>query len=138
MRLYRRVVGASRGKWLASGLVALVAVAHVGLGVEAPTDVLVGVVVGVAISLLGFRLLVPTESFPVTYGRGRSAHLDVSGARGQAIREALQDQLGLEVEDIAPFGLAGSAGSTPLRIRIGSGPTTYLFGKLYARNHLRG
>ena len=126
-----------RGKWLASVLVALMAVAHIGLGVEAPTDVLVGVVLGVAVALLAFRLLVPSESFPVTYRRGRSAHLDVSGPRGQAIREALQDQLGLVVEDIEPFGLAGSAGSTPLRIRVGGGPTTYVFGKLYARNHLR-
>ena len=41
------------------------------------------------------------------------------------------------VEDIEPFGLAGSAGSTPLRIRVGGGTDTYLFGKLYARNHLR-
>ena len=127
-----------RGKWLAGALVALMAVAHIGLGVEAPTDVLVGVVVGVAIALLAFRLLVPSESFPVTYRRGRSAHLDVSGPRGEAIRAALQDQLGLVVEDIEPFGLAGSAGSTPLRIRIGGGGTdTHLFGKLYARNHLR-
>ena len=126
-----------RGKWLAGTLVALVAVAHMGLGVEAPTDVLVGVVVGVAIALAAFRLLVPSESFPVTYGRGRAAHLDVRGPRGQAIREALQDQLGLAVEDIEPFGLAGSAGSTPLRIRVADGADTYLFGKLYARNHLR-
>jgi len=127
-----------RGKWAASALVVVVAVAHVGLGIEAPTDVLVGVVVAVAISLLGFRLLVPSESFPVTYRQGRSAHLDVSGARGQAIRQAMKDQLGLAVEDIEPFGLAGSAGSTPLRIRIGgSGPPRWLFGKLYARNHLR-
>ena len=126
-----------RGKWVAGAFVVLVAVAHLGLGVEAPTDVLVGVVVAVAVALLGFRLFVPSESFPVAYGQGRSAHLDVTGPRGRAIREALQDQLGLEVEDIEPFGLAGSAGSTPLRIRIRGGPTTHVFGKLYARNHLR-
>ena len=41
------------------------------------------------------------------------------------------------VEDVEPFGLAGSAGSTPLRIKINDDPSTWLFGKLYARSHLR-
>ena len=66
-----------------------------------------------------------------------TAHLDVGGARGQAIRRALHDQLGLAVEDVEPFGLAGSAGSTPLRIKVAGDPDSWLFGKLYARNHLR-
>ena len=70
-------------------------------------------------------------------GVGRSAHLDVGGARGQAIHQALQDQLGLVVEGVEPFGLAGSAGSTPLQIRVKGDPDTWLFGKLYAKNHLR-
>ncbi|MDP9219286.1 MAG: phosphatase PAP2 family protein [Actinomycetota bacterium] len=126
-----------RGKWVATGLVALVAVAHVALGVEAPTDVLVGVAVGVAVPLLCFRWFTPSETFPVTYRRGRSAHLDVGGARGRAIRAALEDQLGVAVDDIEPFGLAGSAGSTPIRITVKGDPPTYLFGKLYARGHLR-
>jgi tRNA A-37 threonylcarbamoyl transferase component Bud32/membrane-associated phospholipid phosphatase len=125
------------GKWIATALVTVVAVAHLYLGVEAPTDVLVGVAIGVAIPLLGFRLFAPSTVFPVTYRRGRSAHLDVGGARGQAIRQALQDQLGVVVQDVEPFGLAGSAGSTPLRIRVKGDPDTWLFGKLYARSHLR-
>ena len=125
------------GKWMAAVVVALVAVARMHLGVEAPSDVVVGVVIGVTIPLLGFRLFTPAEAFPVTYRRGRAAHLDVGGARGEAIRRALEDQLGLVVEDVEPFGLAGSAGSTPLRIKISDGPNTWLFGKLYARGHLR-
>jgi tRNA A-37 threonylcarbamoyl transferase component Bud32/membrane-associated phospholipid phosphatase len=125
------------GKWVATALVALVATAHLYLGVEAPTDILVGAAVGVAIPLLGFRWLAPSQVFPVSYRRGRSAHLDVSGARGQAIRQALQDQLGVVVDDVEPFGLAGSAGSTPLRIRVKGDPDTWLFAKLYARSHLR-
>ena len=36
-----------------------------------------------------------------------------------------------------PFGLAGSGGSTPLRVRVAEHPDKYLFAKLYARNHLR-
>jgi tRNA A-37 threonylcarbamoyl transferase component Bud32/membrane-associated phospholipid phosphatase len=125
------------GKWVATVLVALVAIAHLYLGVEAPTDILVGVAIGVAIPLLGFRLLAPSAVFPVSYRRGRSAHLDIGGTRGEAIRRALQDQLGVVVQDIEPFGLAGSAGSTPLRIRVKGDPDTWLFGKLYARSHLR-
>jgi hypothetical protein len=54
-----------------------------------------------------------------------------------AIRRGLEDQLGLVVEDVKPFGLAGSAGPTPLRITVKGDPPTYLFGKLYARGHLR-
>ena len=93
--------------------------------------------IGVAIPLLCFRLLAPSQVFPISYRRGRSAHLDVGGARGQAIRRALHDQLGLVVEEVEPFGLAGSAGSTPLRITVNGDPPTLLFGKLYARSHLR-
>jgi tRNA A-37 threonylcarbamoyl transferase component Bud32 len=125
------------GKWVATGFIALAATAHLHLGIEAPTDVLVGVAIGVAIPLLGFRLFAPSQVFPVSYRRGRSAHLDVGGARGQAIRQALQDQLGLVVDEVEPFGLAGSAGSTPLRITVKGDPPTTLFGKLYARSHLR-
>jgi membrane-associated phospholipid phosphatase/tRNA A-37 threonylcarbamoyl transferase component Bud32 len=125
------------GKWVATALVILVAVARLYLGVEAPTDILVGVALGVAITLLGFRLFAPSQVFPITYRRGRSAHLDVGGARGQAIRRALQDQLGLVVEEVEPFGLAGSAGSTPLRIKVKGDPDSWLFAKLYARSHLR-
>jgi len=126
-----------RGKWVAAALMTMVAVAQVHLGVEAPTDVLVGVVIGVTVSLLGFRLFAPNEAFPLTYRRGRAAHLDVGGARGQAIRLALRDQLGLAAEEVEPFGLAGSAGSTPLRIKLAGDPGQWLFGKLYARTHLR-
>jgi tRNA A-37 threonylcarbamoyl transferase component Bud32 len=125
------------GKWVATGLVAIVAVARLHLGVEAPADILVGVAIAVAITLVGFRLFAPSEVFPITYRRGRAAHLDVGGARGQAIRRALEDQLGLLVTVVEPFGLAGSAGSTPLRIKVKGDPDTWLFAKLYAKNHLR-
>jgi hypothetical protein len=74
--------------------------ARVALGLDAPTDVLLGAVIGVTIPLLAFRWFAPNEVFPVTYRRGRTAHLDVGGARGQAIRRALQDQLGLEIEEV--------------------------------------
>ena len=48
-----------------------------------------------------------------------------------------EEQLGLLVE-VKPFGLAGSAGSTLLRITVaGDPPQQQLFGKLYAQSHLR-
>jgi len=125
------------GKLVATGLVALLALARMYLGVDHPSDVLVAAALGVTIPLLAFRWFTPNEVFPVTYRRGRTAHLDVGGQRGQAIRRALQDPLGLVVEEVKPHGLAGSAGSTPLRITVKGDPNTTLFGKLYARSHLR-
>jgi membrane-associated phospholipid phosphatase len=125
------------GKWTAVGIVALAGVARVYLGADAPTDVLLGAALGVTIPLLAFRFITPNAVFPIRYRRGRTAHLDVGGARGVAIRQALTDQLGLVVTEIKPFGLAGSAGSTPVRITVKGDPDTQLFGKLYAKNHLR-
>src|SRR6266536_3284759 len=125
------------GKWLVVVPVTALGLARVYLAVDAPTDVLVAAAFGVALPLAAFRLLVPGEVFPVTYGRGRAAHLDVGGARGAAICRALEGQLGLVVADVQPFGLAGSAGSTPLKVTVKGDPETYLFAKLLAANHLR-
>jgi membrane-associated phospholipid phosphatase/tRNA A-37 threonylcarbamoyl transferase component Bud32 len=126
----------NRGKLAATAVVAMVGLSRVALGVDAPSDVLVGVALGVTVPLLAFRWFTPDEVFPVSYRRGRAAHLDVGGARGEAIRRALQDQLGVVVDDVKPFGLSGSAGSTPLRISV-SGDPHVLFGKLYAKSHLQ-
>jgi tRNA A-37 threonylcarbamoyl transferase component Bud32/membrane-associated phospholipid phosphatase len=126
-----------RGKLAATGVVTLAGLARVALGAEAPTDVLVGAAIGVAIPLALFRLFAPNEVFPISYRRGRAAHLDVTGARGAAIRRGLEDQLGLTVTEVTPFGLSGSAGSTPLQITVEGDPPAQLFGKLYARSHLR-
>jgi tRNA A-37 threonylcarbamoyl transferase component Bud32/membrane-associated phospholipid phosphatase len=127
------------GKWVATGLVTAFALARIHLGVDAPTDAIVGAVIGVAVSVVAYRLFVPNEVFPVAYKRGRSAHLDVGGRRGEAIRHALTDQLGLTALEVKPFGLSGSAGSTPLRIQVAgeAGDASYVFGKLYAKSHLR-
>ena len=133
----RRVASRNLGKWVVAGLITLVALARMALGVEAPTDLLVGVGLGVALPLLLFRRFAPNEVYPVAYRRGRSAHLDIGGARGEAIRRALEDQLGLVVEEVKPFGCARSAGSTPLRIKVNGDPPRQLFGKLYAQSHLR-
>ena len=125
------------GKAVAAAIIAVVALARLCLAIDTPTGVVVAVVIGVTIPLVAFRLLCPDEVFPVTYRRGRSAHLDVGGRRGEAIRRALQDQLGVIVDDVQPFGLEGSAGSTPLCIKVKGDQDGWLFAKLYARSHLR-
>jgi tRNA A-37 threonylcarbamoyl transferase component Bud32 len=64
----------------------------------------------------------------------------VSGRRGDAIRAAVHDQLGLEVLEIKPVGLEASGGSTPLRMRVideETGQERWAFAKLYARSHVR-
>ena len=125
------------GKWIVTALVVLVGLSRAALGVDSPSDMLVGVALGVTVPLLAFRWFTPDEVFPVSYRSGRAAHLDVGGTRGEAIRRALQDQLGVTVGEVTPFGLAGSAGSTPLRIRTEGDRPHVLFGKLYAKSHLQ-
>jgi tRNA A-37 threonylcarbamoyl transferase component Bud32/membrane-associated phospholipid phosphatase len=132
--------GTVRRRATAAVAVALVlfAVARLYLGVDHPFDVLTALALGVAIPYTGFRLFTPDELVPVTYGRGKTAHLDVSGRRGEAIRRAVHDQLGLTVVDAKPVGLEGSGGSTPLRLQIEGDPDhEYLFAKLFAMNHVR-
>jgi tRNA A-37 threonylcarbamoyl transferase component Bud32 len=118
-------------------IVALVGLSRMRLGVDAPTDVLLGAALGVTVPLLALRLLAPEDSFPVVYGGPHGAHLDLGGARGEAIRQALRDQMGTEVSSVEPFGLAGSGGSSPMRLRRADEGGGYLFAKLYARSHVR-
>jgi tRNA A-37 threonylcarbamoyl transferase component Bud32 len=125
------------GKLVVAVVLAVTVFSRLYLAVETPTDALIGVVFGVAIPLAAFRLFTPTAVYPVTYRRGRTAHLDLGGQRHDAIEHALQDQLGVIPVEIKPFGLAGSGGSTPMRIKVKGEPETYLFAKLYAVTHLR-
>lgn len=96
-------------------------VARMYEAVDHPTDIVAGLVLGVGIPVVGFRMFTPNEMYPVTYRRGRTAHLDVGGRRGKAIKTAVRDQLGLEVLEVKPVGLEGSGGSTPLRLRVSEG-----------------
>jgi membrane-associated phospholipid phosphatase len=66
------------GKWVVTGLVALVGVSRVALGPDAPTDVLVGASVGVTLPLLAFRWFTPSQVFPIGY-RGAAAPTWTSG-----------------------------------------------------------
>jgi tRNA A-37 threonylcarbamoyl transferase component Bud32/membrane-associated phospholipid phosphatase len=131
--------GKWRTRWFVGSavVVGLLAISLIYLGTDHPSDVIVGWLIGPVVGVLVFRWMAPESTFPVTYGRGRTAHLDVTGQRGEAIRTALKEQLGLTVLSIEPFGLEGSGGSTPLRIKCCADPDVYLFAKLYARSHLR-
>jgi len=115
--------------------IALLALARLYLAVDPPTAIVAAVVVAVTIPLVAFRVFVPQELFPLVYRRGRAAHLTIDERRLHAIRAALQDQLGMTAREVAPFNLAESFGSTPLRIVLDDG--TVVFGKLYAASHMR-
>jgi hypothetical protein len=138
--VYCLAVPGSPRSYTKAGVAAVVAVftlARLYLGVDHPGDVLLGATFAVAIAVTAFRFFTPNEVFPVAYRRGRTAHVDVTGRRGEAIRQGLRDQLGLTVTEIKPVGLESSAGSTPLRLRVDGGPEQFLFAKLYTKGHVR-
>ena len=127
-------------KVAAAAAIALIGVLRIYLGVDHFTDVVFGAIVGVAIPLAAFRAFAPNDLYPVRYRtHGKAAHLDVTGRRGEAIRVALQDQLGFTVHDIKPVGLEASGGSTPLKLTVTDedGRERSVFAKLYARSHVR-
>jgi membrane-associated phospholipid phosphatase/tRNA A-37 threonylcarbamoyl transferase component Bud32 len=128
-----------RAKWAVAAICGVTILARVYLGVDAITSALFGAVLGVAVGLTAFRWFVPNDIFPVTYSRGKAAHLDVGGRRGEAIVKAAKEQLDLTVLAAAPVGLEGSGGSTPLLLRVAAdeGPESKMFAKLYAKNHVR-
>jgi membrane-associated phospholipid phosphatase/tRNA A-37 threonylcarbamoyl transferase component Bud32 len=130
----------SIAKWTIGVALIALGLARVYLGVDHPSDVVAAGLFGVAVAVAMFRWFTPNDLFPVRYGHGKAAHLDVGGRRGEAIVSAIRDQLGFDVLDIKPVGLEASGGSTPLRIRVArdrSGPERYVFAKLYAKTHVR-
>jgi tRNA A-37 threonylcarbamoyl transferase component Bud32 len=127
-------------KCVAAAVLILVALLRIYLGIDHFTDALFGILIGVSIPVALFRAWAPNDVYPVQYGRhGKSAHLDVSGRRGEAIKLAMQEQLGYNVLSMKPVGLEGSGGSTPLKMRIvdDEGVERSIFAKLYAKNHVR-
>ena len=128
------------GKWGTGAILLAVWFARMYLAVDHPTDDLAAIVLGMGIPVVAFRFFAPNDAFPVTYRRGRAAHLDVGGRRGEAIRQGVLDQLGLTVVEAKPVGLEGSGGSTPLRLQIAATetePERFVFAKLYAKSHVR-
>jgi tRNA A-37 threonylcarbamoyl transferase component Bud32 len=126
-------------KWAIAAVLGVLCIVRMYLAVDHPSSAVAGAVLGVALGVTAFRWFAPNDAFPVSYRRGKAAHLDVGGRRGEAIVRAVRDQLGLEVLQIKPIGLEGSGGSTPLRLRVRGedGPERYVFAKLYAKSHVR-
>ena len=129
------------GRWrtrvgsVAAAAIGLLVAARLYAAIDHPTDALAAVSTGAALPLVALRLLTPEEVFPVTYARGVRAHLDVTGARGLALRAGMASQLGLRVTDVQPVSLSTSSGSTPLRLSTPEAGGA-VFGKLYATTHL--
>ncbi len=122
---------------VAGALLGALVLARIYLAVDHPSDAIVSAVFSVAVVAVLFRWFAPEKAFPVHWSPGVTAHLDVSGERGDAIHSAVTEQLGVEVLEIEPFGLDGSGGSTPLRLKVAGDPDQYLFAKLYSQVHVR-
>jgi hypothetical protein len=113
-----------------------VCLARLYLGVDYPVNVAYAAVLSWVLAEGLFRWFAPEESFPISYRRGgNAAHLDLGGARAQAVKHAMAQQLGFDVESLKPFGLEGSGGSSPLLMTMTDG--TRLFGKIYSTTHVR-
>jgi tRNA A-37 threonylcarbamoyl transferase component Bud32/membrane-associated phospholipid phosphatase len=126
------------GKWVVGVTLGLLIVSRVILGVDHARAAVAGAVIAVAVMLSAFRFFAPNDVFPVSYRRGRSAHLDVSGYRGDAIKKAIADQLGEKVLTVEPIGLEGSGGSTPVLLTIErDGGERKVFAKVYSMSHVR-
>ena len=72
----------------------------------------------------------------VPAGQDRAPRRRRPARRGASVRPSRTSSASPSL-DIKPVGLAGSGGSTPLRLHVAGDPDTYLFGKLYAMNHVR-
>lgn len=138
--VYALVVPGKGRKWalvFAGALIILVGLSRIYLGVDRLTDALSGAVLAVVVTLLAFRIWTPDSVFPVSYRRAKTAHLEITEQHGQIVLGALRDQIGVDATDLELYGAAGSAGSTPLRVRLAGAEPEYVFAKLYAQNHLR-
>jgi tRNA A-37 threonylcarbamoyl transferase component Bud32 len=127
--------------WVSAALLATLGLARVYLGVDHPFDVLLAAAAGWGAAAFAFRFFCPEAIFPVVCRGGKAAaHLEIDDDRRRAIAEAMEEQAGLELISVEPFGEEGSGGSTPLKIeakRNGGGRVETLFGKLYSDSHLR-
>jgi hypothetical protein len=134
--LLPRGTGRNRMRAASVAVLVLVALAELYLAADYLSGMLYAALLAPSMADVAFRWLVPEEGFPITYRKqGTAAHLDLSGERGAAIVRAMADQLGLTVTEVKPFGLAGSAGSSPLRMTLNDG--SRVFGKIYSTAHDR-
>jgi hypothetical protein len=115
---------------------AVLAAARILLASTYPTALVYGAILGATIVEVVFTWLTPPEVFPVSYRRGgNAAHLELAGARSDAVTRAMRDQIGIEITEVAAFGDEGSGGSTPLLMTTEGG--VRIFGKILATSHVR-
>jgi hypothetical protein len=99
-------------------------------------------VLAVAITLIAFRWFTPrTIVFPVVVPpwKGRPPRRPPAAVEPRSARRC-RTSSGSRSSRSSPSGSRAPAGSTPLRLRVAATttePETYLFAKLYARNHVR-
>jgi tRNA A-37 threonylcarbamoyl transferase component Bud32 len=135
------LVPAGRPRRWALGSAAVLSLAYAGVRLvllaDYPVDALYAVLLGYLGAAAAFAVFVPDDVFPVRYSRGgKSAHLDLGGERGTAIVAAMANQLGYTVTEAKAFGLEGSGGSSPMRMKVEE-LAGHLFAKLYSTSHLR-
>ena len=135
------LIPAGRPRRWALGSATVVSFAYAGarlvLLADYPIDAVYAVLLGCAGVAALFVAFVPDDVFPVSYSRGgNAAHLDLGGERSTAIVIAIADQLGYTVTEVKAFGLEGSGGSSPMRMRVKE-LDGHLFAKLYSTSHLR-
>ena len=127
----RRIVA-----WVVHGALLVVVLAELVLATDYVIPMAYSWAFAFVLAGAAFRIFVPEDVFPVTLQRGgNAAHLDLGGERGEAIVQAMRDQLGLTVTKVEPFGLEGSGGSSPLRMTLDDG--TRAFAKVYSTSHAR-
>ncbi|MCW2676754.1 MAG: rane protein of unknown function, putative kinase domain [Modestobacter sp.] len=127
-----------RWGWVAGlATITIMAAARVTLGPDSASAIVASAALGCSTAALAFVLLAPQREFPVNYRREVKAHLRLDHARKRRIIAAVRDQLGVPLDDLDPYRLDGSAGSTPCRLVVADGSPALLFGKLYAATHLR-
>jgi tRNA A-37 threonylcarbamoyl transferase component Bud32 len=129
--------GARRtASWIVHATILFVVLAQLVLATDYVIPMAFSWVFATVLAEAAYRTFVPEEAFPVTLRRGgTTAHLDLGGERGEAIVTAMRDQLGMTVTKVEPFGLAGSGGSSPLRMTLGDG--VRVFAKIYSTSHAR-
>jgi tRNA A-37 threonylcarbamoyl transferase component Bud32 len=135
------LVPAGRPRRWALGSAAVLSLVYAGVRLvllaDYPVDALYAVLLGFLGAAAAFAVLVPDDVFPVRYSRGgKAAHLDLGGERGTAIVAAMANQLGYTVTEAKAFGLEGSGGSSPMRMKVEE-LDGHLFAKLYSTSHLR-
>ena len=126
----------SRARGVVTAVLLVVCAARIELAAAYPTAAFYAVALAATVAFVVFEWLTPDESFPVSYARGgNAAHLELAGARSDAVKLAMRNQLGLDVTELEAFGNEGSGGSTPLLMTLDDG--TQLFGKILATSHAR-